>query len=591
MVMQRYFWRLFAAYLLVLCAGVAAVGFFAAYRLHAVRFEDEKRVLLEANRLVYALIRDDLRAGRVSDIRQKLAALETATQSRITIIDSEGNVLADTSADPGRMENHRLRPEIVMAAAQGAGESIRKSHTLEEELLYLATRHERGDGRNDFVRLAVPLAQVRAGLNKSDKDLLLWALLALLLGGGLCFWLARKQARPVAQLSRFAEALAQDGLDQRIHITERGELGVLDRALNQIAEALAEARNQAGERQEDLLAILASMSDGIIATDRRQRVLLSNPAAAELLDFPAGQSAGLPLWESVRVEAVLKAASKVLASGQKEAVRWEPQRGRHLEAGLSPLIHKEQPAGLLIVIRNTTKDVQYQELRKEFVANVSHELRTPLTFIKGFVETLSGGALHDPVKGPEYLATAEKHINQLTNLVDDLLELSRLESRPGLPRRAMIDLPEKIGKIVDLLQPALRKKEQTLAANAPAGLPNVSGDPDYIERAIYNLIDNAIKYTPPRGRIEVAVRFDATRLIVSVSDNGIGIPAEDLPRIFERFYRVDKSRSREMGGTGLGLAIVKHVALVHGGSVEVSSTPGQGSTFLFILPVASSQTE
>jgi two-component system phosphate regulon sensor histidine kinase PhoR len=581
---RRFFWRLFSAYLLLLCVGIAVIDFFASYHLHTVRYEDEKRVLLETNRVVYALLREDLRAGRIADIRQKLAALEPVNHARITIIDSLGKVLADTSADPEQMENHLTRPEIVMAASQGEGESIRKSHTLDIELLYLATC-EHLDGRNIIVRLAVPLAQVQAGQNRSDHEILLATALALLLGGLLCFGLAHRQAQPVAELSRFAGSLAQNGVAQRIHISEDGELGALDRALNQLAEALAEARAQAGERQEDLLALLASMSDGVVATSQGQRILLTNPAAAEMLGFSAEAAPGKPLWESVRVEAILKAAPKVLASGQKEIVRWEPQRGRHLEAALSPLLHKDQPTGLLIVIRNTTKDVQYQDLRKEFVANVSHELRTPLTFIKGFIETLMDGAMHDPVKGPEYLATASKHINQLTNLVNDLLELSQLEGRPGLPRRAMISLPETIGKVVDLIQPAIKKKEHTLSVQAPPGLPSFSGDPDYIERAIFNLIDNAIKYTPAHGQINVSVRFDGSRLILAVKDNGIGIPAADLPRIFERFYRVDKSRSRDMGGTGLGLAIVKHVAMVHGGTIEVSSTPGQGCTFILSLPL------
>jgi signal transduction histidine kinase len=286
----------------------------------------------------------------------------------------------------------------------------------------------------------------------------------------------------------------------------------------------------------------------------------------------------------LREEGLLKAAARVLASGSKATVQWGPQRGCYFTATISPLLHQERIEGVLIVVRDATKEVQYQELRKEFVSNVSHELRTPLAVIKGFVETLTDGAMHDPIKGPQYLATVEKHINQLANLVADLLEISRLESRNGLPRQMPVNLAERISKLMDMMLPAAQKKSQTITANVPTYLPVIHGDADYIERAISNLLDNAVKYTPEGGRIEVSATLGDGKVVVTVSDDGIGIPPADLPRIFERFYRVDKSRSRDMGGTGLGLAIVKHVAAAHNGTVEVSSELGLGSTFRLILP-------
>jgi len=228
--------------------------------------------------------------------------------------------------------------------------------------------------------------------------------------------------------------------------------------------------------------------------------------------------------------------------------------------------------------------VQYQDLRKEFVANVSHELRTPLTFIRGFVETLQDGALKDPVKGPQFLATIEKHVIQLSNLVDELLELSKLESRPGLSRSVPVNIGDRIRKAAELMAPAAQKKSHAVNLNLSAEILTVPGDPDYIDRAITNLLDNAIKYTPEKGRIQISASGVDSTAIIEVSDNGIGIPAADIPRIFERFYRVDKSRSRDMGGTGLGLSIVKHIAQAHGGTVDVTSEPGKGTTFRLTLP-------
>jgi two-component system phosphate regulon sensor histidine kinase PhoR len=261
-----------------------------------------------------------------------------------------------------------------------------------------------------------------------------------------------------------------------------------------------------------------------------------------------------------------------------------PAGGRKLEVTVSVFPARGGAEGIVIVAHDVTESSQYQELRKEFVANVSHELRTPLTVIRGFVETLLDGAVRDPIKGPEYIATIQKHVGQLGNLVNDLLELSSLESQPTAPRLGSVDMAAVVRRAADLLQPAAATKQQQLTVSIPAVLPVVVGNADYLERAVSNLIDNAIKYTRENGRIHVSAAPLDGEVIVEVTDNGLGIPEEDLVRIFERFYRVDRSRSREMGGTGLGLSIVKHVAQAHGGSIDVESEPGKGSTFRLRIP-------
>jgi two-component system phosphate regulon sensor histidine kinase PhoR len=364
---------------------------------------------------------------------------------------------------------------------------------------------------------------------------------------------ARHRAR-IAKLSALAEAIARGEFDRRADV----EVGTLARSLHAMAGLLA----RAGTERAECLAILSNMSDGVIATDRSQRVVVCNRAAVELLDI-SEPGKDRPLYEVIRHPEILKAEKKSLVLG--------PIRGRHLEVAVSP-----HAGGVVIVIHDVTQSVRYQELRKDFVANVSHELRTPLTFILGFVETLQDGAMSDPVKGPEYLATIEKHVRQLTNLVSDLLELSRLEGQPGV-KRVPVDVAATAQRVVEQMR-AAAKEGQTLSVEAaPYSMP---ADPDQMERAIANLVENAIKYTPEGGAIRVRVAPGR----IEVEDNGIGIPAEDLPRVFERFYRVDKSRSREMGGTGLGLAIVKHIAQAHGGTVEAESEVGKGSTFRIRLP-------
>jgi two-component system phosphate regulon sensor histidine kinase PhoR len=334
--------------------------------------------------------------------------------------------------------------------------------------------------------------------------------------------------------------------------------------------------------------MLASMSEGVIATDTRQRIVVVNQRAGELMDFDGAHAQGKPLWEVVRDEAVLKAAREVLDSGESRAFQISPMVGTHLEiTACTYPVAASPPQGLILVAHDTTQSVRYQELRTEFVANVSHELRTPLTVIKGFTETLRDGALADPAKGPKFLATIERHVDQLTNLVSDLLELSKLESTQDLPRAIGFDVSAVVKRAADLLLPAAQRKKQSLRLELPDRLSRIVGDPDYVERAISNLIDNAIKYSPEGGDICVTVSVEAEFVVIEVADNGIGIPPHDLSRVFERFYRVDRSRSREMGGTGLGLSIVKHVAQAHGGAIDVTSTPGVGSTFRLKLPVPS----
>ena len=395
---------------------------------------------------------------------------------------------------------------------------------------------------------------------------------------------AWREAEALKELGRVVRAIGGGDLSRRARVADTGDVGRLARALNEMAESLASKFAQARKDREELHAILAGMGEGVIATDRRQRILLSNWGASSLLDFSPEGASGKLLWEVVREEAVIQAAKEVVESGGRRTFQVGPVRHRHLDVSVYPWPSEGSAEGVVIVAHDATESVRYQELRKEFVANVSHELRTPLTMIKGFDETLQDGASADPVKGPEFLATIGKHVDQLTNLVSDLLELSRLESREGLPRVMRVEIGGVLRKVVEFMKPAAEKRRQSLEVSVDGAGAGVAGDPDYLERAVGNLVDNAIKYTPEGGRIRVSARPAGDEVVIEVADSGIGIPAEDLGRVFERFYRVDRSRSREMGGTGLGLSIVKHVVQVHGGTVDVESDVGKGTTFRVRLP-------
>ncbi|MGE5611829.1 MAG: ATP-binding protein [Bacillota bacterium] len=582
---STFFRRLFIPYLVLIAIVITGMGGFAALRLRSAYLDSRRQALHEQLRLTAELISDDLQNGRFAALNQHIRSLGEKIGCRITVIRSDGTVVADNWADPATMENHATRPEILNALQRGEAFDTRYSGTIHSNMLYLASAMDQPSEPTYYLRLAVLVTNLRHELRLLYTGLAGVAILAMASAGAIVFHFARRHTNPIIQLTQVAQAIAQGDLHRRTLSDEKGEIGTLARATNTMADSIHRLLTQAEQGRAELLAILASMSDGVIATDNQQRIRVANESAGKLLGFHSDQAIGKPLWQVVRIDSIIKAIGEVLESGQSTVLQAGLIAGRNVEVRIQRFPPTGEAHGLVVVAHDTTQIVRYQELRKEFVANVSHELRTPLSVINGFVETLADGALQDPQRGPQYLATIQRHMQQLINLVNDLLALSRLESQPELPRRSNVDLSAAVNKVADLLLPAAQNKSQTLTVDARP-VPAIVGDPDYLERAIANFIDNAIKYTPEGGHISVSTRSDADKVILEVSDNGIGIPQEDLPRLFERFYRVDRSRSRDMGGTGLGLSIVKHIAQVHGGSVNVESTIGKGSTFRLLLPLA-----
>ncbi len=585
---SAFFRTLFLPFLVVIVVATAGLGVFAAIRLRWVYLDSRKTSLRAELQLTASIIRDDMAAGRYEQVQRKITEIGKQVGCRVTVIGSDGKVLGDNWADPAGMENHLNRPEVVEAAALGEGSSERASATVHEGMLYMADRAKSAGDASYFLRLAVRLRDLSRELWVLYGGIAGFAVVVTGCAVVIGYRHMGKQAQAVVELTSMADIVSKGGFHRRSLGNAQGEIGTLRDALNTMAESLQGFVRQTEKDNAELLTILASMAEGVIATDARQNILVVNHAAASLLGFELAAASGKPLWQVVRMERIIKAAQDAQTSGLRSMFELGMVAGRHLEVTLSP-IHSQPDGGggirgLVLVIHDTTQSVRYQELRKEFVANVSHELRTPLTVIKGYVETLRDGAMHDPVKCPEYLTTIDRHAGQLTNLVRDLLELSRLESQQELPSRQGVDITQCVRRAIDMLAPAAAKKKQTIAEDIQP-VPMILGNPDYIERAAANLIDNAVKYTGEGGRIAVSLRESGGNAVIEVSDNGLGIPKDDIPRIFERFYRVDRSRSREMGGTGLGLSIVKHIAQSHGGCVEVTSEPGQGSTFRLKIPI------
>jgi len=583
---SSYFRRLLLPYLALICAVTLAIALLGAVWLRDAYLSQRRLDLHNTLSLVCGNLRDPLARKDGAALAAAVAEIGTTLNCRVTVIaeDEAGTVLADNEAVPASMGSHRFRPEVIQARDSGEGWEVRTSGTLHEELLYHARKLTLPDGRIVYIRLAVHTKVLAASLRVFYGGIAFTALCCLGIAGAISYRLAQRQVAPVLEVTAVAEAIASGQLDHRILKNEPGELGQLARSLNRMADSFTQLLAKARSDQAKLETILAGMSEGIIVIDSRRYLSFANDAAARLLHLDEKTLTGRPVWEVLREQSLLAALDA--APPQRRRLHLGPIDGRQIELTVCPLTGEGSGAGFILVLHDITETVRYQELRKEFVANVSHELRTPLTVIRGFIEMLRDGAIDDAKRRENYLCTIDRNAQQLANLVNDLLELSRLESQPGLGKQAPISLAPLVQRVADFMRPAAEKRAHRLTLELLPLSPSIMGRADYIERAVINLLDNAIKYTPEGGSITVRVSATDKQAQIDVADNGVGISLEDQSRIFERFYRVERSRSRDMGGTGLGLAIVKHIATAHGGSVSVQSEPGKGSTFRLHLPLA-----
>ena len=570
------FRKVFLTYLAILAPAMAGFAFLAARAVRgrvleevAIRLDSELEVLGSA-----------IGAGlSPADLQKVIRDLGRKGEVRFTVIDADGRVLADSQADAGEMGNQNDRLEVRQARRAGRGCQIHYSEALRLEMMYFA-RPLKDEKREGIVlRCALPLREVDRELRALYAALATIFLVLAAAGMGVAWFLARWISAPLREIRRAAEVIAAGDFARRVPLASRDEIGGVAAALNRMAEELSSRLDRLREERSRLEAVLAGMREGVVAVDRWGGILHVNRAARDLLGL-SGEVTGLRAGEVLRFPALEEALRRVLEGGDPAKVVLE-DGPRALEIVVDPVAGGR---GAVLVARDVTEERRYDRLRKEFVANVSHELRTPLTLIRGYVETLREGALEDRERAAGFLETIEKNVRRLGAVVEDLLELSRLESGEPLLKLRPVRPRALLEKVREDFRPLAEKKRQTLSVVSDPDLPPFQADPDFLERALRNLVDNAVKYVQEGGAITLGAGAEEGRVVFKVIDNGPGIPRADLPRIFERFYRVDKSRSRELGGTGLGLAIVKHIAQLHGGDVAVESEPGSGCVFTIRLP-------
>ncbi len=517
-------------------------------------------------------------------LQQRLHELARNTGYRLTAIALDGTVLADSDRDEAglaRMENHRERPEIAAALARGHGHQVRHSATTGLATAYAALLVHEPSGARWVLRVARPLRALASFQHHVASALALSTLAALVLVAAISWWLQRRLFRPLEQLIAAADAIGHGDFKTPIRPTDQPELARLGAALAESARR-AEAQIRALEAERDHLgATVAGMAEGVLVTDGRGRVRLVNPSFRGLFGVvaTAPPEEVLDLAREPRLGDLI---GRTLAEGSEQTAefeRLEPER-RVLSLVASPLA---DDGGAVVVVRDVTEAERLNQSRKDFVANVSHELKTPLAAIRGYAETLADGALETPETALRFSQRIVDQCHRLGAILADLLTLSKLENRASLENTEPVDLRELAREAIELVAaPAEAKQVRVELVDGPS--PVVTGDAESLERLLSNLLENAVKYNRQAGTVEVRLAVQGDHATIEVRDSGIGIPSAALPRIFERFYRVDKGRSREEGGTGLGLAIVKHVAQAHQGRVEVESDLGVGSTFRVVLP-------
>ncbi|GMV14189.1 MAG: PAS domain-containing protein [Polyangiaceae bacterium] len=547
--------------------------------LQSVRTDLHVRVKLIAREL------SDAPADSPEEWQLLAQDLGKRAEARVTLIDLEGKVFGDsdvTWAELPRVENHRGRAEVDAALAGRTGESVRHSTTVRQRMLYMAEPFQRDGKPGGVARVALSLARVDGAVADLRRLALIAALLAIAVAVVLSSAAAQLVWRDARSLTEAARRMAAGDLATRTRRSGTDELGELGRALDALASSLSSTLSELRSERDRVSGILSGMQEGVLLLDRDGRVALVNPALCEMLLLPSDAQGKTPL-EVIRHAQLKSLLDDVIESDEPHSRDIEVGgiKPRRLLVRAAPLAGEQ--GGTLAVFVDVTDMRRLETMRRDFVANVSHELRTPVTAIRSAAETLDTALEKDPEAARRFVEIIDRNAERLRELVEDLLDLSRIESQTYKLGFASLELGSVASHVIDLFRERADKKRIRLLADLPAALPKVCVDPKALDHVLTNLIDNAVKYCPNGSTVSLRASEEGDLVRVSVSDDGPGIEPRHLPRLFERFYRVDAGRSRELGGTGLGLSIVKHLVEAMGGSVRVESTLGSGTQFSFTL--------
>lgn len=581
--------KIFAYIMSVLLITLMISSFFIAQTIEKQKFANIEEKLASEAYILSQVLSKDIQPVDSSHMKTFLSEVSNRLHIRITVIDTKGLVLGETSYDPSQMLNHLQRPEIQEALNNKVGKEIRYSSTMKIDLLYIAQPIYKDGSIVGVVRLSTPMQDIKGIMKSINFNLIIALIPGLLLSFLLVYRITISITRPIKEIKDAAVDITQGKLDRSINIVRNDEIGELAKAIDFMADSLKDKINSIKDKNTKMEAILSSVVNGIVAVDSNKHILFINPMAQQMLNITEGDVAGKHLLQIIRNNKIDNMIRDILENkGFEEneiTVNYPFEKIFRLNSNAIRYPESDKIIGIIIIIQDITEIKKLEKMRSDFVANVSHELKTPLTSIKGFVETLKAGAIEDNETAIRFLNIIEDEADRLNRLISDILSLSVLENKKSKAICEVINTSDKIEEIVSLLQTQAACKNINLNARVEADINKLMGDPDQFKQMLINIVDNAVKYTPEGGAIEVVAYNSGNDVIISVKDNGIGIPKENISRLFERFYRVDKARSRNVGGTGLGLAIVKHIVMQFEGKIEVHSQIDKGTEFILSIPV------
>ncbi|WP_271006311.1 two-component system histidine kinase PnpS [Listeria seeligeri] len=547
------------------------------------QLEDDAKILLQTTNIEHLNLDQD-----AAEIQKTLDPLSDEIDARITVIDSQGDVVADTKKDPENLDNHMNRPEVadILEKGENVGISIRESDSLGYSMLYVAVPVKLQNKTDGVLRISISLESVDTAVAKLWGNLALIFGIALIIIAGISVFIARKITKPVREIIEVSTDLANHKYDSRIHGKVSGELQDLSISVNMLAESLETQMFEIKQNEQRLNAIVQNLVSGVMLINADKQVIMTNRTMYQILGET--EITGKPFYEVIKsfaLSQLIDATFETKTMQQKEIILYFP-REMILDASVSPILAEDgEITGIILLLHDITQIRHLENVRSEFVTNVSHELKTPVTALKGFAETLLDGAMYDEALLKKFLTIIKEESDRLHRLIMDILALSRIEQNPVTENVGTVDVDDVIDQSVrTIFELATEKNIQVSAPEKTIPPVIIETNRDQLQQILINLLSNAINYTPVDGKVEVKLMERESEVIIEVTDNGIGIPAKDIDRVFERFYRVDKARSRHSGGTGLGLSIVKHLVENCGGRIEVESQEEVGSTFRVTLP-------
>lgn len=582
--------KILTGFIFILIIGILLTAFLSMEVARNTYFDYVERILKNDCYLVenYAF-NDNIELENIN-IAEILPIIRN-TNKRITMMDVNGQVIYDSHENPERMDNHKDRLEVQRVLHGYESSIIRYSETLEKEMMYYSIPLKENNQVVGILRLSIPLNEVNFINRNMFNSLLIASLIGIIIASIIAYRYLYYITRPVKELTRAVKDIAGGNFSRRITNLPKNEFGELGISFNEMAKQLQQSMEALKIQNVKLETILNSMPEGIIAVDTKKNIMLINPSAKEIFLIKDNEKIiGKNILENIRNNQIYKIIHHILINDKDNPMEIEidSSKKKILRISSSPIRYiakHERIKGVILIIEDITQLRKLENVRKDFVANVSHELKTPITSIRGFIETLKSGEVEDENIQKRFLDIIDFESERLIRLIEDILILSDLENNLKSTTTDKIEIKEALNEIISIMTQLAMKKNIIITSDIQNGMLPLFFAKDKFKQMIINLIDNAIKYTPEGGKIKINAYQNNNQVEIEIKDTGIGIPKEDIPRLFERFYRVDKDRSRSAGGTGLGLAIVKHILELMNGKIKVESELGKGSSFILSIPL------